>query len=310
MSRTRLSKEELKTIFGCIENNEPPPPELSFRVIQLPLNNSKISPPPFEYDDGVYVLLKSDSRNQRLSQVPTTLANSLLTEQDLNRLDVCHWRSSGMKSHRSNLPSAKYLLRYCYPQSENYKNNKGCTIWTQRADNGVEDLRVRIVHIYPANTKRSCEPFNQPPAKKQSTQPKNDTLASEDAVYADLMAGALIKTPPLEESSSNVPNIPIDSLFDCLEDDSDDDASTRKPMPSSNLARVSLSPRADLQSFAGKVHALAKDVYLSKKQDQVRMIQMIQKQLDVLNIAVESDATDTDSDQAEISAKVKIEPVD
>ena len=327
MMRTRLSHEDLKVIFDCVANNEMPPSDLGFKVIRLPLQNSKISPPPFEFVDGIYVLLKAIDRVQ--ADVP-----SALSEMELSTvgLATCHWRSSGMKSHRSNA-SAKYLLRYCYPQSENYMNRKGCTIWTRREEvSGIEDLTVRVMHIYPVN-KRPYKGLFERSTKKQSVGRglTNVPLKStnEDGIHADLMKGELILTPVRD--SPVIPNIPVDpgSLFDS--DDEDDSRSPgqksdvctpkleqepivsqqRTQKPKSTTSRISMSPKADfspkadIQSFAGKIHSIAKDVYLSKKEDQVRMIHMLQEQLNVLSIAVESDRSETDTKSEDIVAKVK-----
>jgi hypothetical protein len=54
-----------------------------------------------------------------------------MTDEDLSDLATCHWRSSGLKFHRSNDPRVIYFQRYCYPNGDkNYCDNKGASVWT------------------------------------------------------------------------------------------------------------------------------------------------------------------------------------
>jgi hypothetical protein len=126
--RLRLSKADVKVIFDCLINNVLPPHNLSFRVLVVPLSNAKISPPTYEYKHGIYVMIAAP--------VPSALTGLIATEQELATRKTCNWRSSGLKSHRSNLPDAPFLLRYCYPVGDDlYSENNGATVWTRVSTN-------------------------------------------------------------------------------------------------------------------------------------------------------------------------------
>ena len=196
--RTRLTKVHVKTIFDCVSNNQLPRSGLSFKIIRCPKANAKVSPPPFEYDEGIYILLNDPSK-QGLEHIPSALVDLILTDEVLNNRKTCHWRSSGLKSHRNNIPTAKYLVRYCYPQNENYSNNKGATIWTQRDERGEEDFSVRILHIYETCKRQNSDRLLYQPKKKKKKQWLPEVSKSfelcEDDNFQSLMGGELITTP-------------------------------------------------------------------------------------------------------------------
>lgn len=46
----RLLEPDVNTIFYCFANNELPPENLNFRIIRIPQNGLKLSPPSFELE--------------------------------------------------------------------------------------------------------------------------------------------------------------------------------------------------------------------------------------------------------------------
>ena len=46
----RLSEEDVRKIFNCVTNNKQPPERLKFKIIRVPQNGMKLSPPSFEFD--------------------------------------------------------------------------------------------------------------------------------------------------------------------------------------------------------------------------------------------------------------------
>ena len=46
----RLTETDAKAIFSSLANNEQPPDGLDFRIIKVPQNGLKLSPPSLEFD--------------------------------------------------------------------------------------------------------------------------------------------------------------------------------------------------------------------------------------------------------------------
>ena len=55
----RLTNDDVRTIFDCLYNNKiPSDKRLMFKIIVVGSNGMKLSPPSYEFDDGLYILLK------------------------------------------------------------------------------------------------------------------------------------------------------------------------------------------------------------------------------------------------------------
>ncbi len=52
------SVDDVKVIFNCLFKNKCPPERLRFKIVVVGSNGMKLSPPSFEFEDGLYVLLK------------------------------------------------------------------------------------------------------------------------------------------------------------------------------------------------------------------------------------------------------------
>ena len=46
----RLGLDDVNTVFRCLATNQPTPEKLNFKVIRIPHNSLKLSPPSFEYE--------------------------------------------------------------------------------------------------------------------------------------------------------------------------------------------------------------------------------------------------------------------
>ena len=46
----RLTETDVKLIFSCLTNNQQPPTKLRFKIIRVPQNGLKLSPPSFEFN--------------------------------------------------------------------------------------------------------------------------------------------------------------------------------------------------------------------------------------------------------------------
>jgi hypothetical protein len=312
--RYRLSREEVELIFDCVAKNLPPTNELSFKIISS-VAGSKISPPPFEYEDGIYVILTAADK-KTFAPTPSALMHLVLPTSNLEKLPTCHWRSSGKKSHKTNNPQSKYLVRYCYPQSEGYRNTKGASVWTQRDERGFEILHVRVLHIYSLETTmRVVENSSERPLKMQRVAevPKVETAevveapikAAEAAVApvfdirCDLMKEELIATPIREDSCSvNLAPVDPESLFNFDDNDDEDNEENQSPLKTVSMptpSRISMSPQSNLISFGNKIKALANDIQKSQKEDRGQMIRILEQQLEILTTGVDSNDPKTNS---------------
>jgi hypothetical protein len=46
----RLTEPDVQAVFRCLWSNQQPPKRLEFRIIRVPQNGLKLSPPSFEFD--------------------------------------------------------------------------------------------------------------------------------------------------------------------------------------------------------------------------------------------------------------------
>jgi hypothetical protein len=149
----RLTEPDVQTVFSCLWSNQQPPKRLKFRIIRVPQNGLKLSPPSFEFDgeihlplftfrifladvilafpqpilDGLYVLLRSPMNE--LAPVPTEHANALMTDSELASLPSCPWSLSGPQYPKHDGQTIQQ--RYCYPRGNpGYSNGKGGAMWT------------------------------------------------------------------------------------------------------------------------------------------------------------------------------------
>jgi hypothetical protein len=59
----RLTNDDVKTIFDCVFNNKKPKEKrLMFNIIPVGSQGMKLSPPSYEFDDGLYIILKPVKR--------------------------------------------------------------------------------------------------------------------------------------------------------------------------------------------------------------------------------------------------------
>ena len=223
---------------------------------------------------------------QDLASVPSTLTKMTMQDDDLACLGKCHWRSSGLKSHRANGDdSNRYLFRYCYPQNDNdYASSTGAAVWTKREEDGNEDFSVRILHIYTTTKRLNSESSINPPKKKKAktrsssivpvaTRPSTMPYVSpvDDDIHP-LMKGELITTPT--RTYEDYSGVTVGAHENCFDPQCFDETT---------LPRVSMSPGTNLRSFAIKVGCLTQDVLTSDREHQPFMVEMLRQQLVALS---------------------------
>lgn len=126
----RLSNNDVRAIFESVHDGTPPPSHLPFQVVAVGRRGLKLSPPPFEFPDGLYLLVKHQNKKKRSDwdepEVPTHLVDLILdTNSILN--DNCPWSLSGPQFPQ---PTA-IQQRYCYPKGrKEYSDKKGGALWT------------------------------------------------------------------------------------------------------------------------------------------------------------------------------------
>ncbi len=172
-----LSRDEAKSIFSCIRNNVRPPKSLRFRIIVVPNDALKLSPPAFDYEgeynqdfalsaqwlvslvgwisccrsflmpDGIYVVVRAERETP--IEIPSNLIDMVLPDSELALKPSCQWSISGPQNSRSH----RMNQRYCYPRGQrDYSRNRG----------GWEILHLipyRALKLVPSHWLSSTQPF-------------------------------------------------------------------------------------------------------------------------------------------------------
>ena len=145
----RLSDSDVRGIFESLHGGMmPPPPHLQFQIVPVGPNGLKLSPPSYEFEDGLYVLLKPEKKRKgdwqatSASRVPSHLRSLIIKETPP---EACQWSLSGPQFPQ---PTA-IQQRYCYPKGDPaYCSLKGGALWTMYDSKGKEDLNFRLLHVY------------------------------------------------------------------------------------------------------------------------------------------------------------------
>ncbi|KAL3944098.1 MAG: hypothetical protein SGBAC_001829 [Bacillariaceae sp.] len=145
----RLSDDDVRAIFESLHGDHQPPPHLHFKIVPVGPTALRLSPPSYEFEDGLYVLLKPDKKRKNvhnwapdLSTVPSHLLDLTMTDYPPQ---TCPWSLSGPQFPQ---PTA-IQQRYCYPKGDReYSSRKGGALWTMYERNGKEDLQFRLLHVY------------------------------------------------------------------------------------------------------------------------------------------------------------------
>lgn len=144
----RLADADVRAIFESLHHHKAPPEHLSFKIVTVGNTGLKLSPPSLEFEDGLYVLLrpqsKKKSNDQPQPKAPAHLQH-LVEPVALIEDETCPWSLSGPQFPQ---PTA-IQQRYCYPKGRAaYASFKGGALWTMYDANGKEDLEFRLLHVY------------------------------------------------------------------------------------------------------------------------------------------------------------------
>ncbi|KAI2495478.1 hypothetical protein MHU86_19022 [Fragilaria crotonensis] len=141
----RLSDDDVRAIFECVHNNTNAPSHLPFQIVPVGTDGLKLSPPSFQFDDGLYILLKP------LQKKKYTCFRSAQGSFQVNGLSYakrsetnCPWSLSGPQFPQ---PTA-IQQRYCYRRRPHVQQPKGGALWTMYGTDGREDLEYRLLHVY------------------------------------------------------------------------------------------------------------------------------------------------------------------
>lgn len=77
----RLTETDVKLIFSCLTNSQQPPTKLRFKIIRVPQNGLKLSPPSFEFNGESF---SRSSIGWRTSLCRTTYLNSCFLPMTYN----------------------------------------------------------------------------------------------------------------------------------------------------------------------------------------------------------------------------------
>eukprot|EP00980_Cylindrotheca_fusiformis_P014555 scaffold3924_cov109-Cylindrotheca_fusiformis.AAC.4 len=162
----RLSDLDVRAIFESLHGDHLPPPELKFQIIPVGSNGMRLSPPPYEFPDGLYVLMKPAKRNQPKPRVPRHLLSFLAKD---TKEENCPWSLSGPQFPQ---PTA-IQQRYCYPKGNiDYSSQKGGAMWTMYDNSGKEDLNYRLLHVY-FSAKRAGFSTPSPGRRRRNATPSS-----------------------------------------------------------------------------------------------------------------------------------------
>eukprot|EP00985_Skeletonema_marinoi_P030098 scaffold30521_cov113-Skeletonema_marinoi.AAC.1 len=143
----RLSESCVSEIFDCIKKGKVPTGDIAFNIIKTTEKKLMLSPPSYEFGDGIYVLLRnmSDSHNV---VIPSNLEHLVLNVDDVaTSAEVCKWSLSGPASKSQKKGALQQ--RYSYPRGRPaYSNTKGGSLWTMIDSTGSDGLDVRVFHVY------------------------------------------------------------------------------------------------------------------------------------------------------------------
>lgn len=220
----RLTNEDVRTIFDCVYNDKIPDDErLKFKIIVVGQNGMKLSPPSFEFEDGLYILLKplkKASKGEHLHhgapeddpRIPSNLKSMVFLDSPPTS---CPWSLSGPQFP---VPTA-IQQRYCYPKGNpEYSTMKGGALWTTYDEHGKEDLEFRLLHVYysakrAGNRGRSVS-ASDPPRKrsKKKSRRKEARPASpfsgsfSSASFDSVLSFDLPKSPEIDPSLFSLSN--------------------------------------------------------------------------------------------------------
>lgn len=180
-----LMNDNLFIISTNSPQNELPPKDLTFSIIRIPNDGQKLSPPSLELDDGLYILLRSQSKT-KLATIPSNLRSlTLLTGDDLSEIPHCPWSLSGPQYPRR--AGERVQQRYCYPRGVGeYSNGKGGSMWTVVNKKGQEDIDCRLLHVY-HSSKRADNA--KPKAKRGRGRPRKEesnNIASTNTAHTSV----------------------------------------------------------------------------------------------------------------------------
>ena len=181
---TTNEQQPIHHLSATSPQNELPPKDLTFSIIRIPNDGQKLSPPSLELDDGLYILLRSQSKT-KLATIPSNLRSlTLLTDGDLSEIPHCPWSLSGPQYPRR--AGERVQQRYWYPRGVGeYSNGKGGSMWTVVNKKGQEDIGCRLLHVY-HSSKRADNA--KPKAKRGRGRPRkennNTTSTSTTTIHA------------------------------------------------------------------------------------------------------------------------------
>ncbi|KAL9182335.1 hypothetical protein ACHAXT_012987 [Thalassiosira profunda] len=135
-----------------------------------------LAPPPYEYQEGVYVFLRLHVA------VPPELSDRVLLHRDLALLADRSWGLSGPQ-----IPTGCIDLkqRSCRPKGEedDYRGHTKGSLWTAVGESGEEGYDVRVFHVYRLDKPSANSPFKEAPAlptkrKQPEKRSSKELLAS------------------------------------------------------------------------------------------------------------------------------------
>jgi len=172
-----LPTDIVRAIFSCVLENKSLP-QTYFQIIVT--KDTKLSPPPFDYKDGIYVLVNTGF------PIPHTLCDRIVSDKNLDFMDG-RWSSGG--THTLNFTNSdsfqSYRKRSLCPKGRDVSNaslGKRGTLCTLVGSMGKDWCDCKILHVYNSKAGKTTQASSSSPSKKETPRPV--TFAIKEYVYA------------------------------------------------------------------------------------------------------------------------------
>jgi hypothetical protein len=159
----RMSERDVTEIFASLhEEGREPPPYLPFQIVPVGAKGLKLSPPSYEFRDGLYVLLAPQKKTKhgavaRQPSAPSHLERLVMTDLPAEH---CPWSLSGPQFSGP----TTVQQRYCYPKGRHeYASRTGGALWTMLI-HGKENHEYRLLHVYTSHKRAANNGITLPRA--------------------------------------------------------------------------------------------------------------------------------------------------
>jgi len=169
----RLPTDIVDAIFACVLENKSLP-KIDFQI--LVTEDTKLSPPPFDYKDGIYVLVDTEF------PIPQTLSDRVVSHKTLDLMNG-RWSIGGAQTLNLTNSLSNFRKRSMCPKGRDVSTSnfgKRGALYTLIGSTGVDCCDCKIVHVHHSNAEKAPQVSSSP--KKKTPKPVIFTV--KEPVYA------------------------------------------------------------------------------------------------------------------------------